>query len=200
MAILFNIKHESLANGTIESDSPITEGEDLNVTVMVDENTVDFDIDWDGLVPAGTYPNYIIFSPPAGDYTFTLTVEDAFGRTKDITEDVSVVAPSWVSKFDNTFWIPITGTWTGSQYESNFGSINLIVNGDWYSGYRPTKMRITTNVQIDSVELWDSVSPLVIEADYDSLSELVLSFGNDIDNLVLSDAPEFVVTNIEFLE
>ena len=200
MAILFNIKHESLANGTIESDSPITEGEDLNVTVMVDENTIDFDIDWDGLVAAGTYPNYVIFSPPAGDYTFTLTVEDAFGRTKDITEDVSVVAPSWVTHFNNSDWAAAIGSWSGTYWEDDFGLLDLTPLGTWTDSYRPTKMRIACSAGLN-VELYDTAPALVGSASpYTPNAEINLSLGSyDISELSITGPPGFTVTNIEFL-
>lgn len=61
----------------------------------------------------------------------------------------------WVSKLDNTFWAPASGSaawvsWTGSSwaisYPGDEGNAVMVPIGGWQSGYRPLKIRFTLQI------------------------------------------------------
>jgi len=125
--------------------------------------------------------------------------------------------PAWQSFFDNTKWVPVTyGTWDGSKWNSTaYGpgegndtqEFRLEVIGTWYSGFRPTKVRVTHNnivADLGDLIVYDNLNPREGFSAYVSLSEKEFSLvgsNSDILRLALGSqqgAAQFSITNIEF--
>ena len=150
----------------------------------------------------------------AGTYAVSLTAGNGYCSDSIEKADYIVVSEggggSWVQKFDNTFWFGDNSTecaWTGTEWENRAGEYGgmITVLGTWATGYRPTKIRITTSRSCTIFirdETWNdligSCNPTAntpIEAD--------LSYTNNVDIfrlLFIAYSTNDHITNIEFWE
>lgn len=128
-------------------------------------------------------------------------------------------SPNWERHFDNSDWTFPHASWTGSAWLSEFTGegtywVQLTVAGVWAANYRPSKVRLTytddswTEMRI-YIEQTDQ-TPKILDTGIGwnnlvSLQEFDLDFseGDDMLQLFLvfnqPDAPQFTLTNIEFL-
>jgi hypothetical protein len=115
-----------------------------------------------------------------------------------------------------TYWTVSVGSWDGSKYTSSWAGIDkidLFTTGTGWTGFRPTKMRITMGVLptgINDLWLYDAANnPLIADSDpglvaFGSVEFDISSYNepNDINELLLhefSGFNTFEITNIEFL-
>jgi hypothetical protein len=111
---------------------------------------------------------------------------------------------NWVTHFDNTEWAASTGSWDGSKWVGNPTSLTLSPIGTWTDNYRPTKIRLATNVGDLIFQLEDTDSNTIADAFfYVSLTPVIIDWSNNLDidvfNFVI-DSGTLNITNIEFLE
>ena len=128
------------------------------------------------------------------------------------------VVDPWTSYFDDTNWAEdFKGVWNGAQnrWESVDNQLYIVTTGAWYVAYRPSKIRVTYQIQGGSnpdgmnIDLWDNCStwtPSLTDPGgtypvRDSLEEMtIVAQGADFCELdMVASTLEFYVTNIEFL-
>ena len=111
---------------------------------------------------------------------------------------------NWVSHFDNTEWAASTGSWDGSKWVGNPTSLTLSPIGTWADSYRPTKMRLVTNVGNLIFQVDDTDSNAIADAFfYVSLTPVTIDFSNNFDIDTFSgviDSGTLNISSIEFLE
>jgi hypothetical protein len=114
----------------------------------------------------------------------------------------------WVAHFDNSDWYADFGSWSGSDWDSEYLGINILQLselGSWVNSYRPLKVRITFTGSGGSLDLFwitdEYFTPIAVGSPYTSGTELDISFeGYDIAEILIYGSTAFTVTNIEFYE
>ena len=115
----------------------------------------------------------------------------------------------WVAYFDDAIWSPNMGSWDdpNQEWDSTGAQILLFDILPWVTGFRPTKCRISHNLNIAKtcvVRVTNSSggTNFGIDTSYVSDDEIALVCTDDIGRLYAynnTDATDFSVTNIEFL-
>ena len=124
----------------------------------------------------------------------------------------------WTSYFDNSAWTPDTAeepctcSWDGSEWDAcEYGSVNwywvyITVTGSWYSGYRPTKVKVTLSSDMDLdefiLEAPNGNNVLSETGTGISGTEYDITLASDIYSWKISTfgGGAFSVTNIEWYE
>jgi hypothetical protein len=118
--------------------------------------------------------------------------------------------PDWYSIFNNSKWQQDSfnpyGIWDGSEWNSEFNTINLETVGMWANGFRPTKLRVNYYGPEHGISLYlvdesdNDITPYIGDDSYDPLVELDLDFSGvgDIKYFGVNYSTAIHITNIEF--